>query len=373
MRTLLNNNKMKKVLLWTSAILIFELTAIGVYWYIQPEEVAPQATVIEVPLNVIILIGDGMGPEHLELIQKYEDKEYNFETCPNTLVSTGSATLDGPTDSAAAASAIATGQKVNNGVISMQIPGDESELPTLLEQLQDQGKSTALVTTTQTYHATPAAFAAHTTSRGNISEILEDYFSQSRPAVIMGGQTEGDRELAKDQGYTVITTREELLSLELSEKILGSFGTVGHIPYVQERDATIPSLLDMTEVAIEIINTDEGGFFIMIEGGRIDHASHINETEKTINELKEFMEVAEYVYTWAQEDGNTMVVLTADHETGALELPTEIIPGVIPTVTWGSGGHSAIDVPLYICAPDTADLTNIASNTDIYDYIINYK
>lgn len=364
----------KQRILWFTILTLILAGVAGCYWYfyMRTEEGPVKEVIVEEPLNIILLIGDGMGPEHLELIKQYEDKEYNFEACPSTLVSTASATEGEPTDSAAAATAIATGQTVNNGVISMRIPGDEADLPTLLEQFQDKGKSTGLITTTGLAHATPAAFGAHTAERGNTTEILEDYFNQSKPTVIMGGQAEGDRELAQAQGYTIVTTLEELLSLDATGNILGTFGSVGHMPFVQERGSTIPSLLDMAKVSIRILDEDQDGFFLMIEGGRIDHASHANETENTIYELEEFMSVAEYAYTWAQRDGNTIVVVTADHETGGLSLPSDILPGVIPEVTWNTGGHTATDVPIYVCSPDRADLNNTVANIDIYDLIGTY-
>lgn len=143
---------------------------------------------------VILCIGDGMGPGQEKAASYYlsgREGALSFHDFPvQTEISTFSANSS-VTDSAASATAIATGEKVNNGVISLKIPGDGSEIETILEYYQKQGKAVGLVTTAFITHATPAAFAAHVSSRGNYTEIGEDYFSKTLPHVLFGGGGNG--------------------------------------------------------------------------------------------------------------------------------------------------------------------------------------
>jgi alkaline phosphatase len=330
----------------------------------------------------VLLIGDGMGEEHVRMIEMFGDRiqdGYSFQKCPYTTVTTLPANTNDITDSAASGTAIATGEKVNNSVVSVKIPGDGQDLETMLEQFQEEGKSTGLVTTTEVSHATPAVFAAHSTSRDNETEILEDYFTQSLPTVIMGGTVAEAEELAQAASYTIVSTREELLALdtENAQKTLGMFGQEGHFPYLLDRDTSIPGLLEMTKTTVSILDNDPDGFFLMIEGGRIDHASHDNDETKAIYELQEFIDVSEYIYDWAQTQENTLVIVTADHETGGLAITSSLqsyVAGTVPEVTWSSGSHTSTPVPLYVCAPDEdkIDLTNTKTNADIYRLVMGY-
>src|SRR3989339_554510 len=159
--------------------------------------------------NIIIFIGDGMGFEHVKAAGMFENGDANtllFESFPhNAKVTTYAANSD-ITDSGAAATAIATGHKVNRGVISMAYPGDERELETLLEYFKAKGKSTGLVSTAFITHATPAGFGAHSPSRDDYDNIADDYLSQTRPNILFGGGGNGiTKEAAEAAGYTVIT------------------------------------------------------------------------------------------------------------------------------------------------------------------------
>ena len=159
------------------------------------------------PRNVVLLIGDGMGPEQVKAANYYQGGPLSFETMPFQAEVTTYSANSSVTDSGASATALATGVKVNNSVISMAIPGDERELTTLLEYLGDLGRSTGLVTTTYMTHATPAAFGAHEPSRNYTSNIAVDYLNQTRPDVLLGGGGNGmSAAAAADAGYSLVTT-----------------------------------------------------------------------------------------------------------------------------------------------------------------------
>ncbi|HAK95079.1 MAG TPA: hypothetical protein DCM87_08780, partial [Planctomycetes bacterium] len=177
-----------------------------------------ELTVSAAPKNIILLIGDGMGPEQVKAAGMYATGiagSLDFEGLPFKGVVTTYSANNAVTDSAAAGTAIATGVKVNNYVISMASPGDGSELQTLLEYFRDRGKMTGLVTTTYATHATPAAFGAHEPDRNNTANIAGDYLTQTRPNVLLGGGGNGlTPENAQAAGYTVVTDRTGLLGIE---------------------------------------------------------------------------------------------------------------------------------------------------------------
>ena len=158
------------------------------------------------PKNIIFCIGDGMGPEQVEAARLFAGAPMSFENFTFHGSVTTYSVNSSVTDSAAAATALATGVKVNNGVISLAIPGDSSELPTLLEYYQARDRATGLVTTTYMTHATPAGFGAHESSRNNNSQIANDYLTQTRPNVLLGGGANGmSVAAAQSAGYTVVT------------------------------------------------------------------------------------------------------------------------------------------------------------------------
>ncbi|NIM78721.1 MAG: hypothetical protein GTO20_08020 [Candidatus Aminicenantes bacterium] len=316
-----------------------------------------------------------MGLEHIRAAGMYLNGKPGtliFESFPyQGLVTTYSAN-NGVTDSAAAASAIATGKKVNNGTISMAYPGDGNELTTLLEYYSSLGKSTGLVTRTYITHATPAAFGAHEPHRSNLNEIAIDYFTQTRPTLLFGGGGFGvSSELAQENGYTVVFTKEELeaLSPTVYLKVSGQFG-YGNMPYEYSFPANLPTLREMTETALAILGKNRKGFFLMVEGGRIDHASHANNIENTVKEIIGFHAAVSYGYEWAMVRNDTFIVVTADHETGGLEALENNGKGNLPDVVWGSAGHTGKDVGIYAYGARGADIEGLIDNTDIYSVLL---
>jgi alkaline phosphatase len=324
--------------------------------------------------NIILFIGDGMGLEHIRAAGMYLNGKPGtliFESFPYQGTVTTYSADKSVTDSAAAATAVATGQKVNNGTISMAIPGDSSELTTLLEYYSSLGKSTGLVTTTYITHATPAAFAAHEPHRSNFNEIAVDYFTQTRPTLLFGGGGFGvSPGLARANSYTVVTTKEELEALEpmANLKVSGQFGN-GNLPYEDSFPGNFPTLKEMTRAALAILAKNRKGFFLVIEGGRIDHASHANDIENTVKEAINFHEAVSYAYEWALLRGDTFIIVTADHETGDLKVLTNNGKGNLPGVAWGTGGHTGKNVGIYAYGARGADIEGVIDNTDIYSVL----
>jgi alkaline phosphatase len=218
------------------------------------------------------------------------------------------------------------GIRARNGAIAVDPKG--KPVPTCLEDARDAGRRTGLVTTTRITHATPASFAAHVVNRGMEAMIAIQYVRESEVDLLFGG---GARffppkllEEARDEGYSVIRTPDELAKLpDDTSRVLGLFAE-SHVPYVLDRDApgeeTAPTLVAMTEKALALLGKGEKGFFLMIEGGRIDHAGHGNDAPSVLAEMREFDATVGAALAYQAKHPDTLVVVTADHETGGLSI-----------------------------------------------------
>jgi len=327
--------------------------------------------------HVIILIGDGMGFEQIKAAGLYLNGKGNsltMETFPYQ-AELKTASANSPiTDSAAAATAIATGVKVNNSVISVQIPGDYKELETALEYHKARQRRTGLVTTTFITHATPAAFGSHTYSRKNFSEIASDYLNESLPNILFGGINKGGitKEAATTAGYTVVTDLKSLQTLDTDkvEYVSGQFGK-GHMPYEFDGVGDLPHLSQMTSKALDILDNDPDGFFLVVEGGKIDHSGHSNDIEKNIREIEEFDKAVQTVLEWASERKDTLIIVTADHETGGLKVISENGVGKTPTVSWSTEEHTAANVPIYAWGYGAEKIRGVMENTDLFPILID--
>jgi len=323
-----------------------------------------------------------MGPEQVKAANHYAGGPLSFEKFPyhnRVMTWPVSEPLD-VTDSAAAATAMATGLKVSNGVLSVAVPGDGREQPTILEQFKQMGRSTGLVTTTHITHATPAAFAAHVPSRDKHEQIARDYLQRTRPDVMLGGGIGAlSPAAAQAAGYVVVTSRDELRSDQSAhaERLCGLFGN-GQLPYEYDlksaggQERTTPSLAEMTQAALTVLKRNPNGFFLMIEGGRIDHAGHMENKEPNklaynVHETLAFAEAVERVMAWARHRSDTLVIVTADHETGDLKVIADRGQGQLPEVAWGGAGHTGVRVPIYAWGVGAQAVTDIIENTELYD------
>lgn len=323
------------------------------------------------PKNVIILIGDGMGFEQVKAAGMYKNGTPGtlvFESFPHQGQVTTHSANSSVTDSAAAATAIATGFKVNNDVVSVALPGDGHELQTLLEYFKALGKSVGVVTTTYVTHATPACFGAHETSRSSYSAIAGDYLNQTRPHVIFGGGANGmSVSSALAAGYTVVTDAAAMLALntEAVSMISGQFGSA-ELPYEVGWNSNLPHLSQMAETALNILDNDPDGFFLMIEGGLIDWAGHANNLSNNVGETIEFSNTVQKVINWAAGRTDTLIIVTADHETGGLTVLANNGKENYPTVTWSTGGHTGVNVPVYAWGANADLISGTMDNTGFF-------
>jgi len=343
------------------------------------------------PSSIIIFIGDGMGPEQVSFGSLVEFGNDSFSSILNfpfsTTVSTNN--IDGTTtDSAAAATAISTGIKTQNGRIATNWNG-EMELTTILEIAQMNGYATGLVATCHLTHATPAAFASHAESRGDYLNIAED-FSQSDVDVFLGGGSGADYignfiDNFTSQGYSYVTEEDDL-DLTTNTPVLGLF-TEGSFPHLQDipENSTIPTLSEMTIKAIELLNDTAKPFFLMIEGSQIDWAGHAHDQVYLAHQIIEFEKAVNYAKTLAEQVSDLQVLVTADHETGGLSIDSYSFETELPletdsyqlkqekrtnrsqeiTVTWGSG-HTKTKVILAGVGPFTEDILSARHHIDTF-------
>lgn len=324
--------------------------------------------------NVIVLVGDGMGFEHIKAGGMYVNGAAGtlpFENFPYKAQMVTSSAGSASTDSAAAATAMATGVKVRAGTVGLAIPGDGKALYNLVEYARDHKMSTGLVTSVAVTNATPAGFGAHTTSRDNVEEIAVDLLTQTRPNVLFGGNEGMSASQASAAGYHVISDRSNLLSLntETQTYVSGQFG-VENIPYEADGlSSRYPHLSEMADQALDILDNDPDGFFVMIEGGMIDTASHGNNAARMVGEVVEFAKTVQLAKDYADKHPGTLVIVLADHETGGLKVTRNNGAGKVPSVSWSTKEHTTARVGVFVYGVTLTDFPSVIDNTYIPDLI----
>jgi alkaline phosphatase len=327
------------------------------------------------PKNIIFLIGDGMGLSQVNAARMKAagaDGMLYLEHMPVIgLVRTHS--FDHfITDSAASGTALATGQKTANGVVSQGPQG--AKYKTILEVAQSMGKSTGLAVTSKMTHATPAVFGAHVAQRGQETEIAEQ-FIENRIDVLLGGGRQfflpagvpgsirtDKRNLVKEAaeaGYACVDNKDALMKVERG-KVLGLF----QMEALNTVDPE-PSLAEMTGKAIELLSKDKDGFFLMVEGSQIDWAGHANNIDYNIRQTLLFDLAVKEALEFAQKHKDTLVIVTADHECGGLMVTGGEMDGSQIETNWAVTGHTPLQVPLYAYGPGALNFAGVYDNTDI--------
>jgi len=400
------------------------------------------------PKNVIIMISDGCGFNHVDAAGCYEYGEkgnQGYESFPvRYAVSTYSSEGHGYhpdsawvseswlkqkyTDSAASATAISTGQKTKNGMLGLDAGGNPAG--NILERMENTGKASGVVTSVPFHHATPAGFIVHQKSRNDISRIIDEMLSQSTADVIMGAGhpaydangrkvsdeimrdrlsgmaplwaalhegsagNDADRDGIPDP-WVLIESREAFRKLQSGpapKRVFGLAPVSGTLQQGRSGDAyappyeiplteTVPTLAEMSLAAINVLDDDPDGFFLMIEGGAVDWAAHRNQSGRLIEEQIDFNQAVRAVTEWIEQSSSwkeTLLIITADHETGLLTGPdgspgtgpVQKIPvkcngkGRVPGLAWHSGSHTNSLVPFYAKGPGSRRFCRYADETD---------
>ena len=326
------------------------------------------------PANIILLIGDGMGLTQITAGLYSNNDTLNIERFPVVGLHKNYASDNLVTDSAAGATAFASGVKTYNGAIGVN--PDTVPVVTILEECVAMGYKTGLVATSSIVHATPASFAAHNKARGNYEEIASDMAASGVDLMIGGGKSFFDRrttdernlyEEMRENGYKVSDYFAEDFS-DLDVPAMGSkwvFLTADNQPLPREagRDYLVPA----SKVAIDFMDEQSGDdpFFLMIEGSQIDWAGHSNTFPYMVSEMLEYDEVVKVALDFAEKDGNTLVILTADHETGGLAINNGSTRDSI-IAAYTSDYHTATMIPVFAYGPGSERFAGIYENTAIY-------
>ncbi len=337
--------------------------------WLAPAGLAPAAPVFDRAANLIVFIGDGMGLEHVVAGHCHKGAPLCFEEWPaSALVGTGSAS--GLTDSAAAATAIATGVQVYNGVVSVADPGDSGDLQTVLEYFQGKGKRTGLVTTDYLTGATPAAFAAHAASRYDTDVITNGYLARTRPNILYGGGGI-DAAAAAEAGYQVLSNSAGMAALDTASatNVCGRFAD-GAMPYEYDGLGEAPHLWEMTSNALAVLGNGPAGFFLMVEDSGLDLASHANHTPRMVQEMRAFDAAVQAALDWATNRTDTLILVTGDHETGGLVVTNDNGAGADPGVEWTSTGHTAVDIGCWAWGAGAGYVGGAMAHTNLHHAIV---
>ena len=320
------------------------------------------------PKNIILLIGDGMGLSEVSASLYYGDKKPNFERFPVIGLSKTSAASDLITDSAAGATAFSAGIKTYNGAIG--VDGDTIAVPTIIEDLEKRGYATGLIATSSIVHATPASFFAHVKSRQLYNEIATylppsniDFFAGGGQKFFSNRKDSLDLMLQlNNYGYDTFT---EKLPEEISENKMAILLASDGMPKMLENRGDY--LTNATKLGLKKLSENKKGFFIMIEGSQIDWGGHNNDAEYLISELLDFDKAVGAALDFAAKDGNTLVIVTADHETGGFTLAAENNNYNKLKPLFSTGSHSATMVPVFAKGPGQELFGGIYENIAIHE------
>lgn len=326
------------------------------------------------PRNIVFLIGDGMGNSITSAARARKGGLTGLlrmdEMPVIGLVRTSSTAL--VTDSAAAGTALAGGVKTNNKLVAMTPDG--KKVQSILEAARNLGMATGIVVTSSLADATPACFGAHAPGRWLKSRIASGLLASGADLLLGGGSAhflprsrEGslrdeERDLVReagDAGYAVCRTKEELAEAP-DGKILGLFARDDMTTEPPE-----PSLAGMTVEAIRRLGRNRRGFFLLVEGSLIDSRAHDNLLEETLDQTLKFDEAVGAALDFAKKDGRTLVVVTADHDTGGLSVVDGTVDGAVLKVTWGGDNHTGEAVPLFAFGPGAGLFGGFKDNTEI--------
>ncbi|ALC06605.1 hypothetical protein CDES_11175 [Corynebacterium deserti GIMN1.010] len=396
------------------------------------------------PKNIIYMIGDGMGYNHVSATNLFETGQtrYQVEGEPGavTPVEGGDAVqvFEGPewiqvaqstfqdgnsydpqrawadlnyvnenfTDSAAAGTAMATGTKTTNGMIGVDTAGET--LKNTSEHAIEQGKAAGVVSSVPFNHATPAAWAAHNSNRNDLHAMADEMIASDLNVIMGAGHpfydNNGNPIATADEDYMLASQYQRLANGETdftfieddadfeklangdvsSTKYFGLAQVEDTLQHGRDGDSVTPydvpqndvvDLATMSEAALNVLNQDEDGFHVMIEGGAIDWAGHANDIARDIEEVQAFNTAVETVVAWVEENSSwdeTLIIVTADHETGYMTGPNNDpnwsaltgAAGLVPNHGWHSGNHTNQLVPLFARGAGSADIAAAADQVD---------
>lgn len=325
------------------------------------------------PKNIILMIGDGMGITQIQAASATVPYSLNIMRCPHTAIVKTSSADDDVTDSAAAGTAIACGAKTKNNYTGVDSTG--SPVKSILKYAEENGLSTGIVVTCDITHATPASFYSHIKNRWE-SEMISAQLVNSGIEVIIGG---GYDRFAKrsdsinyidsltSNNYEIIRSLDQLTSNQ-SDKI-AALVYPKHAPKISDGRGEMLPL--STKKAIEVLSKDKDGFFLMVEGSQIDWGGEGNDINYVVNELLDFDKAVGVALDYALKDPETLVIVTADHETGGLALVESEVNKDKMEPKFSTTHHTAAPVGLFAFGKGADNFKGIIENTDIFQKMLS--
>lgn len=333
------------------------------------EEQTPTFEKGATPKNVILVIGDGTGINQISALQYFKDGKIHYEDFPVIGLSKISSTSL-ITDSAAAGTAMACGEKTFNKAIGVNTKGQD--LANLIEFMSQKGGSSGLIATSSITHATPASFYAHHTDR-NDHDIIASFLPNAPIDFFAGAGLKYFRD-RKDQVNLLDTFAQKGFTIETSSlkaypeaKKLGYLLADKDMPTMIEGRGTF--LEDASSLAINHLSSNEQGFFLMVEGSQVDWGGHDNDFDYMISELIDLDNTLGRLMAYAQKDQNTLIVVTGDHATGGLALSADQRDYNTIKPTFSSTGHNADWIPVFAYGPGAELFSGVYENTMIFHKI----
>jgi alkaline phosphatase len=330
------------------------------------------------PNKIIFLIGDGMGLSAVSTGFYFGDQPSVFMRFHEIGLQITSSASHKVTDSAASGTSLATGHKTYNGAVGVDTT--RKPLPNIAEQLASLGWGTGVLATSTITHATPASFYAHVISRGFEEAIASQLLDSEIDFFAGGGRNKFEFRrdsvnllaLAAEKGFVIDTAGLPAPGTLKGDQKYGFLPEAGAMPSMGDGRGNF--LPEATALAISHLSQNQDGFFLVVESSQIDWAGHANDAESLIGEMLDFENVIALALDYAEKDGNTLVVVTADHETGGFTLgpktPESGLPGPADYTKLGpvfaTGQHSATLIPVFAFGPGAEQFKGVYENTKIY-------
>lgn len=354
------------------------LTEDGTYLVSEELIIASQEAEYTEPKNIIYMIGDGMGINIVETTRDYYEKDlYEGMLAIDLVPQVGwhcSYSADAQvTDSAAGGTALSTGYKTSNGTIAMD-KMDKNAYQTVLELAAEKGMSTGIVATKAVTDATPASFTSHVSERGLQEEIAAQQMQMMVDGdldLVMGGgltyYSSGENlstlKDAQSQGVTYANDWEHTVESELP--FIGLYAT----EHIYTYNTIVPTLAEMTDFALQKLSENDEGFFLMVEGSQIDTKAHANSYLEEMKEMYDFDCAIGIALKFVAMNPDTVLIITADHETGGLHLPMESTENIYSNYRYTTDSHTSIQVPVYAVGYGVEQLSGIKENVDVARFV----
>jgi len=326
----------------------------------------------EKPKNIILLIGDGMGVTQVFSGLMANGGHLFLENCKYIGFSRTQPADKYITDSGAGGTALSAGIKTYNGAIAVDV--NKKPVKTILEAAEEKGFATGLISTSAITHATPASFIAHQPLRSMYEEIAADFLKTDIDVFIGGGRDHFVKrkdslnlvERLIENGYRY---EEDMSSIKRVKrgKLVALVADI-HLGRVAERGDMLPVA---TKTAINILSKNDKGFFLMVEGSQIDWGGHANSAIYVAEEMLDFDKAIGKALAFAAKDGETLIVVTADHETGGMAITGGVIDQKVVKAGFSTKGHTAVMVPVFAYGPGAEEFIGIMENTEIHDKMMN--